>query len=154
MAEESSATVSRLDPYKNYRFKLHRAGKCVLGAASCKGLASKPEGRVVSDANTKITPQANDHTITLERAITCDLEFQMWAKSSLASSPKNKAILGQKTPEFFLEIVDEHGGAIQRYRLYGCRVAEWASLPELNTEREIAAIEQVTLAIEHWTIDL
>src|ERR1700733_5290676 len=78
------ANPKRLDPYKNFKFRLKWDGKYVYGGSKLTGLKRTIE--VVEDRNGggpsashKPPARAKFEAITLERGLTQDLEFHQWA---------------------------------------------------------------------------
>ena len=79
-----SVNTQRLDPYKNFKFRLKWDGKYVLGCSKLSGLKRTTEvveHREGGDPSTSHkSPGRNKYeALTLERGRTQDLEFQRWA---------------------------------------------------------------------------
>ncbi|HRE84350.1 MAG TPA: phage tail protein [Opitutaceae bacterium] len=154
MPDASFAAAPRHNLYQNYRFQLRYKGRCVLGAASCTGLLKSVHGFSLPSTEAKTAPKTSHHRITLERAASGDLEFQTWAESFFANSPDKQASRVPSPAELFLEIVDERGNVAQCYRLHGCQIIEFKSLPDMNPKSNTVAIERVTLAVERYQLEL
>ena len=86
-----SANTERFDPYKNFKFRVKWDGNYVAGISKVTGLKRKTE--VVSHreggdpSSSRKSPGRTEYeAITLERGVTHDVDFEQWAKKSLAIS--------------------------------------------------------------------
>lgn len=154
MAETSSARSPCFDPYGQYRFRLLRAGRTILGAASSTGFPSRLQSLRPPNLDAATAQECTRQRITLERAVTEDFEFQTWAKSSLVSLSDDQFHPLPSPAELSLHIVDERGNVAQCYRLHGCKITEFKSLPDINPRSSTLAIERVTLAVERCQLEL
>src|SRR5678816_2374072 len=77
----------RLDPYKNFKFRVKWDGKYVLGVSKCSMLKRTTEVVKHRDggdySSSRKSPGRTEHdAITLERGVTHDKEFQNWARAA------------------------------------------------------------------------
>ena len=90
---EFSVNSHRLDPYKNFKFKVKWDGKYVAGLQKCGGLKKTTEmieWRESGDPSLvrKLTGRTSYQPITMEAGVTHDTAFEDWA--NLISSPRGR----------------------------------------------------------------
>src|SRR5450432_1966654 len=81
---EFTVNSTRLDPYKNFKFRLKWDGQYVAGISKCSNLSRTTEvveHREGGDPSTshKSPGRTKYNAITLERDVTHDLAFEQWA---------------------------------------------------------------------------
>src|SRR6266571_9046655 len=81
---EFNVNLQRLDPYKNFKFRIKWDGKYVAGVSKCSALKRSTEvvtHREGGDPSTsRVSPSVfKFEPITLERGVTHDPEFETWA---------------------------------------------------------------------------
>ena len=142
----SAIRAQRLDPYKNFRFRLKWDGRTVAAVNRIGGLvapaADVVEHRAGGDPSTSHkSPGRNKfEAITLERGLTQDLEFQQWASK-----------IGNHAPhDLILEAYAENGRLSEAYRIHRCWVSEYQALPQLDAGDNAVAIEHIKLENEGW----
>ncbi len=163
-----SASATRLDPYKNFKFRLKWDGRVVAGVSKVSTLKRTTEvvthregGDASSSAVRRSPGQSEFEPITLERGVTHDVAFQQWANKvwdnknlaagqaragsveSLASSPDSRK-------DLTLEVYNEAGEQVQAYNLHRCWVSEYQALPELDATGDAVAIQHIKLENEGW----
>ncbi len=119
MALPFPANPKRLDPYKNFKFRLKWDGKYVYGGSKLTGLKRTTEvveHRNGGDPSTshKSPGRTKYEAITLERGLTQDMEFHDWAGKvwSYRRSARRRSVTGQ-LPQGYLS------GVLQRGRSTG-----------------------------------
>ncbi|MFD4837431.1 AAA family ATPase [Achromobacter sp. NPDC058515] len=124
---QSTVNPQRSDPYKNFKFRVKWHGRHVAGAS-------------------RMTPPKLDagaagrQTITLERGVTHDREFEQWANK--ASQELRKDIV--------IETYDEAGRRVQACKVLGCRVSAYHALPDLDANATVVAIQSIKLENDGW----
>jgi phage tail-like protein len=143
----TSASATRLDPYKSYRFVLYKDGRPVAGAASA-GLPA--DGEVVKhrsggDPSTAHkSPGRNKYEpITLERGVTQDSSFANWAGHADAAARAGLT----------LKAYDTAGRPRRSYSLSGCSASEYRALPNLSANANAIAIQHIKLECEGFAMD-
>ncbi len=146
----------RLDPYKNFKFRVKWDGKYVAGVSKISALkrstlpvthrdGDDPSSARLSPGVWKFEP------ITLERGVTHDPEFENWAKLSLnvggAMSLKNFR------KDIIIELLNEQGVVVKAFKVYRCWVSEYQVLPDLDANANSVAIELIKLENEGWERD-
>ena len=151
-----SISGTRLDYYKNFKFKVRMDGQVVAGVSKVSVLKRTTEvieHRAGGDPSTvyKSPGQTKYDPITLERGITKDIKFEEWANKvwELGGSPE--VSLADFRKDIIIEVYDEGGqNKVTSYNVYGCWVSDWQALPELDASANAVAIESITLQNEGW----
>jgi len=157
---EFSVNTERLDPYKNFKFRLKWDGKYVLGVSKVSPLKRTTE--VVKHrhgggpSNTLKSPGRTDYeAITIERGVTHDLEFDNWASKVWQVNQGLGVEMSLKDfrKDIILEIYNEAGQLALRYTIFRCWVSEYQSVPELDANANAVAIQHIKIENEGWTRD-
>ena len=155
-----SVNATRLDPYKNYKFRLKWEGRYVAGVSKMSALKRTTEvvkHRDGGDPNTsrKSPGRTEFEALTLERGKTHDLEFQAWADKIWIQGSVLGAELSLKDfrKDIIVEVYNEAGQLAIAYRVYRCWVSEYQALPELDANANAVAIETLKLENEGWERD-
>lgn len=148
----------RIDPYKNFKFRVLWDGKPVLGVSKMGALKRTTE--VVKhrsggqDSYDHKSPGRSSYEgVSLERGITHDPEFEKWANlvHNIDGDP-TMDLAGYKK-DLTLEVMNEKGQVALRYFLYRCWVSEFAAVPDLDANANAIAIESLKLELEGWKRD-
>ncbi|MFW9878031.1 MAG: phage tail protein [Candidatus Thorarchaeota archaeon] len=148
----------RIDPYKNYKFRIIMDNVPVLGVSKVSALKRTTEvikHRSGGDnSHDHKTPGRTTYdAITLERGITHNIEFEKWAnKVHPYDSDAMKDLVNFKK-ELILEVMNEKGQVALRYNLHRCWVSEFTAIPDLDANGNVIAIESIKIEIEGWTRD-
>jgi phage tail-like protein len=150
--------ANRIDPYKNFKFRVLWDGKPVLGVSKAGSLKRTTE--VVKHRNGgensydhKSPGRTSYDAITLERGITHDLEFEKWANAVHNFQGDPTMDLAGYKKDLTLEVMNEKGQVALRYHLFRCWVSEFAALPDLDANANAVAIEHVKVELEGWQRD-
>ena len=148
----------RVDPYKNFKFRIIWDGKPVLGVSKAGSLKRTTE--VVKHRNGgdnsydhKSPGRSSYDAITLERGITHDLEFEKWANAVHNFQGDPAMDLAGYKKDLTLEVMNEKGQVALRYHLFRCWVSEFAALPDLDANANAVAIEHMKIELEGWQRD-
>lgn len=151
-----SVNASRMDPYKNFKFRVKWDGKYIPGITKITSLKRSTEPVVYRDGDDPSTSHLSPGTwkfdpIVLERGITHDLEFENWANLSYqVSGPMS---LKNFRKDIIVELLNEQGVIVKAFRVYRCWVSEYQVLPVLDASANSVAIEAITLENEGWERD-
>jgi phage tail-like protein len=152
---------TRLDPYKNFKFRLKWDGKYVLGASKVTGLKRSTEvveHRSGGDPSTshKSPGRTKFEAITLERGLTQDLAFNQWAGLvwNFGSGLGSEVSLANFRKDIYLELYNEAGQLVIAYKIYRCWVSEYQAMPDLDANANAIAIEHIKLENEGWERDM
>ncbi len=152
--------TQRLDPYKNFKFRIKWDGQYVAGiskVSTLKRTTEVVEHRAGGDPSTghKSPGRTKYEAITLERGLTQSLDFHDWAglvwnfKASLGS----EVSLANFRKDLYLEFYNEAGQLVIAYKIYRCWVSEYQALPDLDANANAIAIEHIKLENEGWERD-
>jgi phage tail-like protein len=156
-----SATSTRsAAPYDNFRFRVQWGGRCVAGFSGLRALGTSAdntdwrEGHEVRAART-LAGVSKPGAIILESGITCDPEFEAWARQSCsadgdAASAKDADGIGH---DLVIETYDAAGGLALTALVFRCRVSGFVALPGLDGNGSAVAIRSMRLENEGWSRD-
>ena len=150
--------ASRIDPYRNFKFRVTWDGRCVAGFSKVSTLRRSSEVMKHRDGGDLPTsPQAPHRTrfeaITLERGLTHDPDFAQWAHAALDATSAAEPSLQDVRRDLIIELLDETGSLAQRYTLYRCWVSAFQALPDLDANANAVAILSIKLEHEGWERD-
>jgi phage tail-like protein len=155
-----SVNARRLDPYKNFKFRVKWDGRYVAGISkvgSLKRTIDVVEHRSGGDPSTvlKSPGQTKFEPITLERGVTHDPEFEAWANKvwRFGAGLGAQVSLADFRKDILIEMYNEAGQLALSFKVYRCWVSEYQALPELDASANAVAIETITLQNEGWERD-
>ena len=160
---EFTKNPHRLDPYKNFKFRVKWDGKVVAGVSKVSGLKRTTEvvsHREGGDPSTshKSPGRTEFEAITLERGVTHDEEFEKWASlswnSQASKESSNQVALNGFRKNITIELYNEAGQKVIAYNVYRCWVSEYTALPELDANANAVAIQSLKLENEGWERDI
>ena len=151
----------RFDPYKNFKFRVKWDGKYVAGVSKVGMLKRTTEvvkHREGGDPSTsRKSPGRTEYdAITLERGVTHDPEFELWANKvwSLNNGLGSEVSLASFRKDIILEMYNEAGQLAISYNIYRAWVSEYQALPDLDANANAVAIQHIKLENEGWARDL
>jgi phage tail-like protein len=158
MAKGFVKNAKRVDPYKNFKFRLLWDDKPVMGISKVGALKRTTEvvkHRDGGDNSTdhKSPGRTSYDAITVERGITHDPQFEAWANKVHPYSGDTAMDLAAYKKNLTLEMMNEKGHVVYRYFLYDCWVSEYTAIPELNANANAVAIESLKIELEGWDRD-
>ncbi|RMI19511.1 MAG: phage tail protein [Calditrichaeota bacterium] len=155
-----TVNAGRLDPYKNYKFRIKWDGRYVAGVSkvgALKRTTEVVEHRNGGDPSTvlKSPGQTKFEAITLERGVTHDTEFEKWANKvwNFGSGLGSEVSLKDFRKDLIIEMYNEAGQLVIAYKVYRCWVSEFQALPELDASANAVAIQTMTIQNEGWERD-
>ncbi|HZX78907.1 phage tail protein [Lysobacter sp.] len=148
---DSASLQGRADPYRDFRFRVKWDGRIVAGVHRISGLrrvAEVVEYRDGGDAGPvhKSPGRIDFEPVTLERAITHDLEFDAWARQSNGA---DTTALARLRRDVTIEVDNAQGAHMATFHVHRCWVSVYEVLPGLDA-LDGAAIERLTLQNEGW----
>jgi len=157
---EFPVNTQRLDPYKNFKFRVMWDGKYVAGVSKVGGLTrttqvvTHREGGSPSLAH-RSPGQSEYNAITLERGVTHDTEFEKWASKvwTYGNAPGQEVSLKDFRKDIIIELYNETGQKVLAYKVYRCWVSEYTAMPELDASANAVAIQSIKLENEGWERD-
>jgi phage tail-like protein len=152
---------NRVDPYKNFKFRLKWDGKYVAGISTVSPLYRRTEVidyREGGDPSTshKSPGRTEYDPITLERGVTYDMAFEQWAAKvwNYGAALGSEVSLADFRKDIILELYNEAGQKVFAYDIYRCWVSEYQALPELDSNGAGVAISLIVLQNEGWERDV
>jgi phage tail-like protein len=151
----------RVDPYKNFKFRVKWDGKYVAGVSKVGMLKKTTEvvkHRDGGDPSTshKSPGRTEFDAITLERGVTHDPEFEKWANKvwNFGGGLGAEVSLKDFRKDIIIEVYNEAGQKVLAYNVYRCWVSEFQALPDLDANANAIAIQHMKLENEGWARDM
>lgn len=161
MGRPFSVNTNRFDPYKNFRFLVYFEGSTtpVAGVSKVGGMKRSSDPIEYKEGGNMIIRKGLGRTkydpITLERGVTHDTDFELWAN---AAQVLDKGVPSQSLKnlrkELRIELLNEAGQPVHRYLLHRCWVSEYQSLGDLDAGGNAVVLEHVKVEHEGWERDL
>jgi phage tail-like protein len=157
---EFTVNPARVDPYKNYKFRVKWDGHYVAGISRVSALVRMTEvveHREGGDPSTshKSPGLTRYEPITLERGVTHDTAFEDWANLvwKLGAGLGAEVALKEFRKDIIIEFYNEAGQSVLAYKVYRCWVSEYQALPDLDADANAVAIQHIKLENEGWERD-
>ena len=165
MANGFVKNAHRVDPYKNFKFRVlwadKRDGTPVPVPGVSKVGAWKRTTEVVNhrsggenSTDHKSPGRTSYDGISCERGITHDREFEKWANKVHPYAGDTGMDLVNYKKELILEVMNEKGHVAFRYFLHDCWVSEFTAMPDLDANANAVAIESIKIELEGWNRDI
>jgi phage tail-like protein len=155
-----SVNAGRLDPYKNFKFRVKWDGRYVAGVSKISGLRRITEVVEHRDGADRSSPrrapgQSRYEPVVLSRGVTHDPAFEEWANKvwNTGTGAGPEASLKDFRKDILIELLNEAGQVALAWKLYRCWVSEYTAMSELDANSTSAAIESITLVTEGWERD-
>jgi len=155
-----NVSTYRLDPYKNFKFRVKWDGRYVAGVSKVGSLKRTTEvvkHRDGGDPSTsrKSPGRTEYEAITLERGVTHDVEFERWANKvwNLGNGLGSEVSLKDFRKDVIIEMYNEAGQLAISYKVYRCWVSDYQPLPDLDANANAVAIQHIKLENEGWERD-
>jgi phage tail-like protein len=156
-----SVNAQRFDPYKNFKFRVKWDGRFVAGVCKIGALKRSTElveHREGGDPSTsrKSPGRTKFEAITLERGVTHDTEFEIWANKvwNFGSGLGAEVSLKDFRKDIIIELYNEAGQLAIAYKVFRCWVSEFQALPDLDANANAVAIQHIKLENEGWERDI
>jgi phage tail-like protein len=159
-----SVNATRLDPYKNFKFRVKFDNHYVAGVSKVGMLKRTTE--VVrhrdggDESSSRKSPGRTEYDpITLERGVTHDVDFEQWANkvwdytNAQAQNADKEVSLADFRKEIIIDVFNEAGQKVISYQVYRCWVSEYQAIPELDANANAVAIQHIKLENEGWIRD-
>jgi len=157
---EFTVNSQRVDPYKNFKFRVKLDGRYIAGISRISALKRSTEvieHREGGNPNTsrKSPGRTKYEAITLERGVTHDTDFEDWANKVWMSGAGLGSEISLKDfrKDITIELFNEAGQLVIAYKVYRCWVSEYEALPELDAHAGLVAFQRITLENEGWARD-
>ena len=161
---EFTVNATRVDPYKNFKFRVKWDGAYVAGVSKVSVLKRTTEvvkHREGGDPSTsrKSPGRTEYEAITLERGVTHDLAFQQWAnkvwdyQNAQAQNADQEVSLADFRKDIISDLFNEAGQKVISYQVHRCWVSEYQAFPDLDANANAVAIQHIKLENEGWERD-
>ena len=155
-----TVNASRIDPYKNFKFRVKWDGRYVAGVSKVSAMKRTTEvvkHRDGGDLSTsrKSPGRSEFEPITLERGVTHDPAFEAWARKvwDVTGGPGTEVSLKDFRKDITIELYNEAGQLVIAYNVFRCWVSEYQALPDLDANANAVAIQTLKLENEGWDRD-
>jgi phage tail-like protein len=155
-----TVNAERLDPYKNFKFRVSWDGRYVAGISKVSALKRTTEvvkHRSGGDPSTSLKSPGRSEfdAITLERGVTHDKEFEQWANRvwSHGAGLGSETSLKDFRKNLLIEVYNEAGQLAITYKVFRAWVSEFQALPDLDANANAVAIQHIKLENEGWVRD-
>ena len=160
MGKPFTVNVNRFDPYKSYRFLVYFGTSTSPVAAVSKVSALKRSSTPIEynsggdPVTRKGLGRIKYEPITLERGITEDQDFATWANyAQVLDSGAPSTSLANMRKEVRIDLLNEEGQTVWRFKIHRCWVSEYQALPDLDAGANAIAIEHIKIENEGWEQD-
>ena len=156
-----TVNAQRFDPYKNFKFRLKWDGKYVAGVSKCSTLKRTTEvvkHREGGDpSSSRKSPGRTEYeAVTIERGVTHDVEFELWAGKvwQVRAGLGAEVSLKDFRKDIILEIYNEAGQTAITYNIFRCWVSEFQSVADFDGNANVVLLQHLKLENEGWQRDL
>ena len=162
-----SVNALRIDPYKNFKFRVAFPGRGYVAGISkvsaLKRTTEMVEFREGGDPSSshKSPGKTKYEAITLERGVTHDPEFEMWA-NQVWNYGNAQAAPDQRTKEVSLkdfrrnisiDLFNESGEKVISFQVFRAWVSEYTAQADLDANANAILIQSIKLEHEGWIRD-
>lgn len=159
MAKGFVTNAHRIDPYKNFKFRVVLDGRPVMGISKVSALKRTTEVVKHRDGGDpshdhKSPGRTTYEAVTMERGVTHDVEFERWANLVHPYAGDAGMDLVNYKKDLVLEVMNEKGHVAKRYFLHRCWVSEFTAVPDLDANANAVAIESIKIEVEGWERDV
>lgn len=161
MGTPFSININRFDPYKTFLFLVYFdiAATPVAGISKVTGLKRSSDPIEYKEGGNPIIRKGLGRTkyepITLERGLTHDTDFELWANAAqvLDKGAANTS-LKLLRKQLRIELLNEARQPVHRYIIHRCWVSEYQAIGDLDAGQNAIAIEHIKVEHEGWEHDL
>jgi phage tail-like protein len=161
MGKPFSVNTTRFDPYKSYAFLVYldTSTTPVAGVSKVTGLKRSSDPIDYKEGGNAIIRKGLGRTkyeaITIERGITHDTDFELWANAAqILDKGAPSTSLKNLRKELRIDFLNEERQVVLRFNVHRCWVSEYQALPDLDAGTNAIAIEHIKLENEGWERDL
>ncbi len=154
-----TVNTTRIDPYKNFKFRVTLDGQAVAGVSKVSGLKRTTEVVTHRDGGDLSTKRhspgvTNFEPVTLERGITYDETFESWAARIYSVEGDAGMSLATFRRDIVIELYNLQGTKVRAWKVYRCWVSEFTAVPELDANGNAIAFESIIVQNEGFERDV
>jgi phage tail-like protein len=162
-----TANPQRIDPYKNFKFRVSMGQGYVAGVSKITALkrttevvtfreGGDPSSSHNSPGRTKYEP------ITMERGVTHDLDFENWANrvwnfQNAQAAPEQRereVALKDFRRNLTIDVFNEAGQKVLSYLVFRAWVSEFTAQADLDANANAVLIQSIKMEHEGWVRDV
>lgn len=156
---EFVVNAGRLDPYKNFKFRVKWDGRYVAGVSKVSALKRTIEvvkHRSGGDPSTshKSPGKIEFEAITLERGVTHDIEFEAWANKAMSVQNGLIPSLRDFRKDLIIELYNEANQKVIAYQVFRAWPSDFQAMADLDANGNAVLIQTLKLENEGWLRDL
>jgi phage tail-like protein len=153
-----TVNTSRIDPYKNFKFRVKWDGQTVAGVSKVGALKRTTEVVSHREGGDLSTPRHSPASskfepIMFERGISFAPEFQEWANLVYNHQGDGAVSLKNFRKDITIELLNLQGTVVRAYQVFRCWVSEYTAQPELDANANAIAFESITVQNEGFQRD-
>ena len=153
-----TVNTQRLDPYRNFKFKVKINERYVAGLNKCSALKKTTEKVDWYESGDPSTPhrlpgKTSYEAITLSAGVTHDTDFEAWANQVNNFQGDAGMSLKNFRKNLTIEVYNEAGQLAIAYQVFRCWVSEYQALPELDAGANAVMLQTIKLENEGWQRD-
>jgi phage tail-like protein len=153
-----NVNTHRLDPYKNFKFRIKWDNRYVAGLTKMSALKRTTEVIEWREAGgpsivRKLPGRTKFEPITLEAGLTHDTQFMEWANQ--VNNPEGDAamsLVNYRKP-VTVEVLNLQGTPVMAFTLQRAWASEFQALPEMDANANAVAIQMLKLEHEGFALD-
>ena len=153
-----STNTHRLDPYKNFKFRVKWANEAVAGLSKMSAVKWTKEVIEWREAGgdsivRKLPGRTKYEPITLEAGLTHDVKFLEWARQ--LTNPEGDAAMSLKEyrKPVSIEVLNLQGSKAMTIVLDRAWVSEFQAVPEMDANANAVAIQTLKLEYEGFRVE-
>jgi len=152
-AQQFSVNSGRIDPYKNFKFRVKFDGNVVAGVSKVGALKRSTEVVSHREGNDLSTPRLSPasskfEAITLERGLSFAPEFEAWAMKVYSPDGDSAVSLANFRQRLTIEMLNLQGTVVRAFAIHRCWVSEYTAMPELDANGNGIAFETIVIQNE------
>ncbi len=158
MSRKFPTNSHRLDPYKNFKFRVSWDNRPVAGLAKMSALkwtAEAIEWREAGDSSAvrKLPGRYKYEPVTLEAGLTHDTHFKDWADQ--VANPQGDAAMSLKEyrKTVRIDVLNLQGVKVMSINLERAWVSEFQFLPEMDANANAVAIQTLKFEYEGYSLE-
>ena len=153
-----TVNATRIDPYKNFKFRVKWDGQVVAGVSKVGALKRTTEVVSHREGGDLSTPRHSPASskfepIMLERGVSFAAEFRDWANLVYNHQGDGAVSLKNFRKDITIELLNLQGTVVRAYHVFRCWVSEYTALPELDANANAIAFEHITIQNEGFERD-
>ncbi|SEN31566.1 conserved hypothetical phage tail region protein [Paracoccus alcaliphilus] len=153
-----NVNAHRIDPYKNFRFRVTWDGRVVAALSKMSAIKKATEAiewRAAADAGIvrKMPGRTKFEPVTFESGLTHDRQFLEWANQ--VNDPQGEAAnsLVNYRKAVRVEVLNMQGTPVMAFNLFRAWASEFQALPEMDANANAVAIQSLKIEYENFVLD-